>query len=735
MSFSIDLWNGFNSIKDRYNSIRKELRSFSTFLSKYNTCETQHCKNLDNLYNEFKEQNVQNKTDFELARINLIDMINFESQKKKIFLEDVNKLVKKINLFLQDLKSPTNEISELTENFNKDIEKLNLKKESFYSKCKEMSSFISQFELENKLKDKNNEAKLSKELTKLIKTRDEYLISINETNIKRSNYNNKVEELMDKYEKDHRELLNLFYESVNEFKTKKYQLSNELSTREKSDFLNLFSKLSIDKEITEFIIKNITKDFPMVQIEFAPFKKKDFEVFLNSKYHNKLKSDDLKKVMNAIKNYFQNNNVFPLNFIQTGISRYIKQKKENFLNVRKFSIFMKYNNNNEISSENTGDKNWKEKEIKIIKNYEFVKNVLNELVTDNKIQIFESKYVIEGDIPKNKDEDKKLRDINDKIKELKSLLDQLNENHLVYIEALIKTLSYLRSKGCFEIKDLAYNVITDSFKLILEQNPNNDYILKNILILAQTFYKNENMEKIYIQEGIRGNPVLNSPKTWHRCINFSLKISNKDLKVNADYIDKINKDAYATVITYLCDLKAFTDDEKVFNDVAYFYRKVYNLKEEDVKNTVEKSVKSRQKKKEEEAKKNEIKLKKEKEESKSNNEDKNEIKEIKLDDNVGSTPKENDKNEIKEIKLGNNINHTPKENDKNEIKEIKFDNNADNTPKENDKNEIKETSSDNNKNVDKNEIIINDNEINTNKNNNDNVIEQKNDKENNDNKK
>ena len=438
--------------------------------------------------------------------------------------------------------------------------------------------------------------------------------------------------------------------------------------------------------------------------------------------------------MNAIKNYFQNNNVFPLNFIQTGISRYIKPKKENFLNVRKFSIFMKYNNN-EISDGNTGDKNWKEKEIKIIKNYEFVKNVLNELVTDNKIQIFESKYVIEGDIPKNKDEEKKLMDINDKIKDLKSLLDQLNENHLVYIEALIKTLSYLRSKGCFEIKDLAYNVITDSFKLILEQNPNNDYILKNILILAQTFYKVENMEKIYIQEGIRGNPVLNSPKTWHRCINFSLKISNKDLKVNADYIDKINKDAYATVITYLCDLKAFTDDEKVFNDVAYFYRKVYNLKEEDVKNTVEKSVKSRQKKKEEEAKKKEIKLKKEKEESKSNNEDKNEIKEIKLDDNVGSTPKENDKNEIKEIKLGNNINHTPKENDKNEIKEIKFDNNADNTPKENDKNEIKETSSDNNKNVDKNEIIINDNEINTNKNNNDNVIEQKNDKENNDNKK
>ena len=694
MSFSIDLWNGFNIIKDKYSSIRREYRSFSNFLTKYNTYETQHCKNLDSLYNEFKEQNIKNKTDFELARINLVEMIAFESQFKKAFIEEIAKIIKKANLFLQELKSPSNEILELTENFNKDIEKMNLKKEAFYSKCKEMSSLISQFELENKLKEKGTEQKLSKELTKLIKTRDEYLISINEINIKRTNYNTKVEELMDKYEKEHRDLLTQFLGSINEFKTEKHQLAHDIYDREKSDFINIFSKLSVDKEIMEFVIKNITKEFPMVQIEFCPFKKKDFEAFLNLKYHNKLKANDFKKIMNEIKNYFQNNNIFPLNFIQTGKTR-IKQQKD-FFNYRK--LFMKANNSNENNNEISGEKNIKEKEINIIKNYELIKNIVNELVSNNKIKIFESKYVIEENISKLLNDTKKFENINDKIQEMKSLLDEKNESHLVYIEALIKTLSYLRCKGYFEINELTYNTITDIFKVILEQNKNNDYILKNVLILAQTFYKIEKEDKIYIQEGIKGNQVLNSPKTWHRCINYSLKLSNKDLKTNIgkDYIDKINKDAYATVITYLCDLKSFTDDENVFRDVSYFYIKIYNLKEEDIKTAVEKNIKSQKRKKEEAAKKYEMKIKmkkeekKEKEEIKNNNDNKNEIKENKI-----------------EIVNSNNINN----------------NNINNNNKV--QNEIKETPN-NDINIGKNEIIINNNEINNNTNNNENKIIEKN---------
>ena len=262
MSFSIDLWNGVNIIKDKYTNMRRELRSFANFLTKYNTYELQHCKNLDSLFNEFKEQKIQkNITNFDKARNNLVEMINYESQTKKTFLDEVLKIVKKINIFLQDLKNPSNEISDLTDNFDKEIDKLNSKKEMFFTQCKEISSLLSQFELENKLNDKNSEQKISKVLNKLIKTRDDYLLSINETNIKRNTYNKKVEELLDKYELEHRNLLKCCFECLNEFKTKKYELANDINKKERSDFLNIFNKLKEDEEVTEFIINNATKEF------------------------------------------------------------------------------------------------------------------------------------------------------------------------------------------------------------------------------------------------------------------------------------------------------------------------------------------------------------------------------------------------------------------------------------------------------------------------------------------
>ena len=652
MSFGIDLWNGANIIKDKYATIRREFRSFVNFLTKYSTFESQHCKNLDILYNEFKEKNNQTDSNFELARIHAINMIYSESQNRKNFIENISNLIKKINIYLQNLKNPSNEIPDLTENFLKESDKLRIKKETFYNQCKEMSSLLSQLDLDNKLNDKSNEPKLNKILNKLLKSRDEYLLSINETNIKRRNYNNKVEQIMDRFENEYKELLKYFIDYIIEFNEKKKEMIDELCNKEKSFYSEYFKKLNTDDEIYNFIVNNATKEFPMIQIEFIPFKKKDFEIFLNSKYHNKLKQKDLNKVMTTIKDYFQINNIFPLNYIQTGISKPIsKTQKENFFKVRKFSIFLKSNNNVENNSTKNNNENIINKEINIIKNYEFIKNFVNELVTDNKIKIFESKYVIDADTSKILDDIKKFDDINDKIKELNSLLlDIKEEAHLVYIESFIKTLSYLRSKGCFSINDNTYEIFSSIFIKILRENKNNDYILKNILILAQTFYKLENGEKIYIQESLKNDDIFKSQEIWHRCINYTLKLANKDLNISGkEYIDKINKDAYSTVITYLCDLKSFTDDEKVFDDVSNFYRKIYNLKEEDIKMNVENSVKSRVKTKEKEIKKNEIKEEKE---------DKKETIESNITNNIDNNENKNEIIETKEPMINNSTNET-----------------------------------------------------------------------------
>ena len=650
MSFSIDLWNGVDIIREKYTTIRREFRSFVNFLIKYNTIEIQHCKNLDILYNEFKEKNNKTESIFESARISAINMIDIESQTRKIFIENTSNLIKNINLFLQDLKYPSNEIPDLSVNFNKDLDKLRMKQEIFYSQCKEMCSLISQLDLENKLNEKSNETKLEKILNKLLKSRDEYLLSINETNVKRRNFNKKVEKIMNKYEKEHKKLLKNFIENLTEFNNDKRKLIDVLSQKENYFFSEYFQKLKVEDEIFNFIVNNATKEFPMIQIEFTPFKKKDFEIFLNLKYQNKLKQNDLNKILTTIQNYFQKNNIFPLNFLQTGILKNVpKPQKENFFNTRKFSLFLKKSftieNSNNNNTKNNENDNLLEKEINIIKNYEFIKNTINELVTNNEVKLFENSYVIDADISKILNEPKKFDDINDKIAEFRDLLlNQKDEANFVYIEAFIKTLSYLRSKGRYSINDETYIIFSLLFFLLLKQNKNNDYILKNLLMLSQTFYKIEGGDKIYISESLKNKDLFKSKEIWHRCINYSLKLANKDFIANKnEYINKINKDAYSTVITYLCDLKFFTNDETVYNEVYEFYKKIYNLKEEDINTIVENSIKSRMKKKD-----------KENETQKEENETKKEEKGIKTEENETKKDEDETKKEENEIKKDEN---------------------------------------------------------------------------------
>ena len=701
MSFSIDLWNGVDIIREKYTTIRREFRSFVNFLIKYNTIEIQHCKNLDILYNEFKEKNNKTESIFESARISAINMIDIESQTRKIFIENTSNLIKNINLFLQDLKYPSNEIPDLSVNFNKDLDKLRMKQEIFYSQCKEMCSLISQLDLENKLNEKSNETKLEKILNKLLKSRDEYLLSINETNVKRRNFNKKVEKIMNKYEKEHKKLLKNFIENLTEFNNDKRKLIDVLSQKENYFFSEYFQKLKVEDEIFNFIVNNATKEFPMIQIEFTPFKKKDFEIFLNLKYQNKLKQNDLNKILTTIQNYFQKNNIFPLNFLQTGILKNVpKPQKENFFNTRKFSLFLKKsftieNSNNNNTKNNENDSSL-EKEINIIKNYEFIKNTINELVTNNEVKLFENSYVIDADISKILNEPKKFDDINDKIGEFRDLLlNQKDEANLVYIEAFIKTLSYLRSKGRYSINDETYIIFSLLFFLLLKQNKNNDYILKNLLMLSQTFYKIEGGDKIYISESLKNKDLFKSKEIWHRCINYSLKLANKDFIANKnEYINKINKDAYSTVITYLCDLKFFTNDETVYNEVYEFYKKIYNLKEEDINTIVENSIKSRMKKKdkENETQKEENETKKEEKGIKTEeNEIKKEEDETKKEENeiIKEEKEEKEKKEEKEEKEEKNIIKKGEKEEKEDKIEIKNEENEIKREEKEDKDEIK----------------------------------------------
>ena len=175
---------------------------------------------------------------------------------------------------------------------------------------------------------------------------------------------------------------------------------------------------------------------------------------------------------------------------------------------------------------------------------------------------------------------------------IKSLIDKKNNDHQIYLENLIKILNNHRAKGNFILTKKSYDIINDIFSFILTNYPMVDFLIKNIIILAQTFYTynedksqlnfSDDKKKIFLQSGLKNNKIFNNPETWHRAINFTLAshVYNKDISQIIDKNEMNNKLhvlAYNTLVAYLCDLKYFTDDETVFEQVKNFYVNTYQL--------------------------------------------------------------------------------------------------------------------------------------------------------------
>ena len=55
MSFNVDLWNGFDIIKNEFSTYQKKLKKLIDILTSYSLIQKEYFKGLDNLYNEIKE--------------------------------------------------------------------------------------------------------------------------------------------------------------------------------------------------------------------------------------------------------------------------------------------------------------------------------------------------------------------------------------------------------------------------------------------------------------------------------------------------------------------------------------------------------------------------------------------------------------------------------------------------------------------------------------------------------
>ena len=622
MSFRVDLWNGLNVIKTQFTSTFDKMSNLCDILLYYANYQKSYSKNLESLYKDNKDLI---KDDYLLDKgiLELINNFKLESEYHKVHYKYIKKkIIVSIKEIIEKEKisfnSIFNEGIQIQENFSKIKNNLINKQKAYNISLKDFYNFISNLD-ENEMKyilenenlsndnlssnrdndinritamsqseikinniisidNKINKQQLSKKeklIDKISEYKNEYTTALNESNEYLKSYRTTFENVLQSLEEKYKLLIDTLHSSLISTMDQRMQLINKLSLLYTNFLENNVKKILIKKEIIEFIIRNVTKEFPINKFEF-----------ISNKFEDKKLNLDINKYIND--NIGNEASMYPEQ--RRGKSR----KKTEVRNFRRRSIKKK----------NTGDKNENAamllennsiftdiKNYKIKSNIYLIDDFVDELITnrgeEEKINIDNIYY---------NDSSSKMIDISN----IKTLIDKKNNECIIYVENLIKSINNKRAKGNFLINKKSYDAFIDIFKFLLDNYPTSDFILKNIIILSQTFYifeivkdyeTNSNKKKIFLQNGLKNYPIFNKDETWHRVINFTLSnnVFNKDISqsINKNEIyNKLKVLSYNTLISYLTDLKYFTDDENIFNEIKSFYVRIYELDEESINKEV-----------------------------------------------------------------------------------------------------------------------------------------------------
>ena len=169
------------------------------------------------------------------------------------------------------------------------------------------------------------------------------------------------------------------------------------------------------------------------------------------------------------------------------------------------------------------------------------------------------------------------------------------------IHCFIKCLNKLRSGGKFLLTNISYNSLVDIFIAILnEKMYQHDYnVLKNVIILSQTFYKvgdNTISPNVLIQIGIQTHSIWHNALTWIEIIKYSIGEQDKKTRdkvmfskgsdPNDERLRRLETFASTTLVSYLCNMKLFGVSKEVLQETEDFLCNVYHLNKDEINESV-----------------------------------------------------------------------------------------------------------------------------------------------------
>ncbi len=618
MSFRVDLWNGFDIIKNQFSSTINKISNLYNVLLSYVGCEKVYSKSLESLYkdnkdlfkdedylldknlimliNNFKSESEFHKEHYKYVKHNILvslkeitekeksllnNLFNEGMQNQENFIKTKNNLITKQKNYNSALKN----FYDFLSNFNEYELNILLENDIVHSYSINISDKMDNIKIANTMKDLSyinlnttfsEDIKMNKKINKREKliekirqSREEYTSLLNESNEFLESYKNKNENILQTLEGKYQSLISNIYSTLITTVDNRIDLINKINLLYSSYLEKNLKNITVKKEIMEFIIKNATKDFPLNKFEF-----------ISNKFENNNKLSSI-HINNYLKEKLENEENFNRDSKRPKSQKKTEAKNFNGRPTKKKNTSGQ-NENASIVLENPLNNDIKNYKIK--SNIYLIENFIEELIFDQK----EEKTKDIELIPCS-DSSGKMKEISN----VKSLLDKKNDYHIDYIENFFKALNLKRAKGHFVLDKKSYDILIDLFNFLLNNQPNVDFILKNIIILSQTFYSletnkdelNLSKKKIFLQNGLKNLPMFNNPETWHRVINFNLSsnINSKDISLQLDKNEinqKLNVLVYNLLMSYLTDIKDFTNDQNVFEEVKNFYIRIYNLNAE-----------------------------------------------------------------------------------------------------------------------------------------------------------
>ena len=590
MSFSSDLWNGFEIIKKYFIKAFNKLKNFYEIFFSYASLEKNYAVNLEIIYEQF--QNIFNSDEILLSPSKtFISNIKVECEYHKLYYNNIfdNILSPLKNIIESKRKSIIKNFCDNIKNserYEKILHNLISIQENYHNACKELARCVSdiniyKLNLETKKKqgsDIHLTNKRDKSLEKIYRAQIDYLNILTESNIILKDYNDKTENILNNLEKEFTDIGEFIKNCLINYSKSKSQLFHDILEIMNQSKNNFYEKIDVKNEINNFVMNNATKEFKFQKFEYIPFKINNINKnFLFSDIKENPKNPiNKEKVIELVKKYFIDNKITEAD------SEYIAKTMNS---LKKYSI--EFNINYDLFLEE--GKNNENKNLII----DFNPNEENQIININnnmkQKETFENINYIQNFMSKILTGEKDLE--NDLIK-IKTLL-QKNEK-IIYLEQIIDSLNNCRKHGNYILNESTYDYFLNLFNFILEIFGNNEKVLKNIITFSQTFYKvkeGKSSQKCYILYSICNSAIFNKIETWHKIINYSLSlaIKNKYVNENKEKNKKekiISEFAFKIIVENISIMNLFMVNDEIYNAVKKYYINVYKIDTESLKKEI-----------------------------------------------------------------------------------------------------------------------------------------------------